>query len=316
MWPQYQPLPSRAARAFSPGLQQPAHVVDLVADALAIVGPVGGQHVVADAVAVDAQLVEPQRGGVEPRLGDRLVGQLAPLCGGSAIARAPMVAIIAPRPLADRRDLGGGLPAAIVEFHFGPTVGRPVGGLPLPVAEEDFRLLAGIAEHQLDAEPAHIRRERRHDRHHVVAGREQRLHVVSPRRSPAQLVVDVGHFLAVETEGEVMIGRDGQPGIFRFRPGRDATCRRKKRSPRGALTLRSAPGSGKPDPLGADERLGGNRRIDLQVGARSSGPSSRRPAAGPFPSGPAWLQSLGLPSRSHARTFQKHACRDPSGLPA
>ena len=53
-------------------LEQRGHVVDLVADPLAIIGPVGGKHVVADALAVDAQLVKPQRRCIQPGRSHRL----------------------------------------------------------------------------------------------------------------------------------------------------------------------------------------------------------------------------------------------------
>ena len=74
MWPQYQPLASSAATALSPCFEQRGHIVDLVADPLAVVGPIGGQHVIADALAVDVDFVEAQGGDIEPGRGNRLAG--------------------------------------------------------------------------------------------------------------------------------------------------------------------------------------------------------------------------------------------------
>ena len=75
MWPLYQPLPKQGGQGVVALLEQRGHVVDLVADPLAIVGPVGGQHVVAHALAVDAHLVEPQRRCIQPGRSNRLAAQ-------------------------------------------------------------------------------------------------------------------------------------------------------------------------------------------------------------------------------------------------
>ncbi len=75
MCPQYQPLAISPARAFSPVLHQRGHVVGLIAHALAIIGPVGRQHVIADTPAVEMQFVQPQRGDVNRGAPHRLVNR-------------------------------------------------------------------------------------------------------------------------------------------------------------------------------------------------------------------------------------------------
>ena len=109
------------------GPQQTAHVVDLVADALVIIGPVGGHHVVADAAAVDPQLIEPQRGGIEPRLGDGPVGKRHRLTQDGRLRRCA-IGVASPRPLAHRGNFGRRLPLTVVEVHGRPIVDPPGQG--------------------------------------------------------------------------------------------------------------------------------------------------------------------------------------------
>ena len=54
-------------------VQERGHVVGLVADTEVIVGPLGSEDVIADALAVEARLVEPQRGDVQRGRADRRV---------------------------------------------------------------------------------------------------------------------------------------------------------------------------------------------------------------------------------------------------
>src|SRR5690606_38507518 len=53
--------------------QVAGNVIGLVLHAPGIAGPAGAEDIVADALAVDLGLVEPQGGDVEARAGDRLV---------------------------------------------------------------------------------------------------------------------------------------------------------------------------------------------------------------------------------------------------
>ena len=64
-----------APMAFSPVAQQRGDVVGLVAQPVAVAGPAGREHVVADARAVELELVDAERGHVQPR---PLTGRRAP----------------------------------------------------------------------------------------------------------------------------------------------------------------------------------------------------------------------------------------------
>ena len=62
------------ADGIAAGLQHPGDVIRLIAHALAVVGPIGGENMISHALAVDVNFIEAQRRHIEHRFRDGLLG--------------------------------------------------------------------------------------------------------------------------------------------------------------------------------------------------------------------------------------------------
>src|SRR5260370_14232407 len=176
-------------------------VVRLDMQTLVVVCPSGRESVEADALAVEPQLVEPERGGIDARARDCLRSgeRLAQIWGGSASGERQR----APRSLTERRYFLRREPRRVVERYRLPVGGAGVGCFPTAIRGDDDGRAGRHLEPTAREDTGWTVHVRRLDRDDVLASDESAANIVRRSEVPVAGAADAG---AVHVEIELIVG--------------------------------------------------------------------------------------------------------------